>query len=123
MPRRNPSCMAQCLHSKPNFFFTSFCSKGYRKLSCLALLTFVFGDMPSGTHVVLAAQKLFSESASLERQSLAVADSTRAAAVRRFRNVKINPCVLNAQADAGAQQTGSNDGLALPYPVTEKLRK
>src|SRR6187397_1574874 len=91
MLRRNPSCTSQCLYSKLNPFFTTSCSKGrYRKLFCLALLTFVFGSMTAGTHIVLAAEKLFGESVGLERQSLAAADSTRAAAIKRFRNVKIN---------------------------------
>jgi len=113
MPRRNRSRTQHCLHSKPNLFFTSFCSNGgYRKLSCLALLTFVFGDITSGTNVVFAAQKLFGESASQE-QSLATADSTSTAAVKRFRNVKINPGVLNAQADASTEQNGSGNAVEL----------
>ena len=97
MLRRNPSRTSQCLHSELNPFFTTFCSKvRYRKLFCLVLLIFVFGSL-TGTHVVLAAQKLFGESTGLERQSLAAADSTRTAAIKRFRNVKINLAALDAQ--------------------------
>jgi hypothetical protein len=110
MLRRNPSRTLQCLHSKLN---PSFCSQvRYRKLFCLVLLILVFGSM-TGTHVVLAAQKLFGESTGLERQGLAAADSTRTAAIKRFRNVKINLTALNAQADASAQQIGSNDAVDL----------
>jgi len=113
MLRRNLLRTLQCFHSKRNLFFTTFCSKGRdRKLFCPVLLTFVFASMTSGAQVVLAAQRLFSEP-SKQEQSVAIADSTSTAMVKRFRNVKINLGVLRAQADAIAEENGSSNGNAV----------
>jgi len=74
--------------------------------------------MTAGTYVILAAQKLFGESTSLERQSLATADSKRPAAAKSFRNLKINPAVLNAQA-MPAPRLRHSPGWVLTHPHSD----